>query len=91
VKTPDGAAAPGVTYALSMPVSRRRLAGVRIALGLLELTLLAVPTSILVCALAPTQGFTLRGEVPWLGVLAAVALAAALLLASLRIVERRDF
>ena len=163
VKTPDGAAAPGVTYALSMPVSRRRLAGVRIALGLLELTLLAVPTSILVCALAPTQGFAfpvregvahallavsgasalyglfvflstllgetgkavaggallllygmftfltngvrrwsvfrlmtgdtlfLRGEVPWLGVLAAVALAAALLLASLRIVERRDF
>jgi hypothetical protein len=163
VKTPDGAAAPGVTYALSMPVSRRRLAGVRIALGLLELTLLAVPTSILACALAPTQGFAfpmlegvahallavsgasalyglfvllstllgetgkavaggallllygmftfltngvrrwsvfrlmtgdtlfLRGEVPWLGVLAAVALAAALLLASLRIVERRDF
>ena len=52
----DGAAAPGVTYALSMPVSRRKLAGVRMATGLGELALAAILSSLLVCALAPTQG-----------------------------------
>jgi len=163
VRSPDTGAAPGVTYALSMPVSRRRLAGVRMATGLLELAAAGIVSSVLVCALAPTQGqsfplregaahvllavsgvsalyglfvflsatlgevskavaggallflygmftfltsgvrrlsvfrlmtgdtYFLRGEVPWLGVVACVAVSAALMYASLRVVERRDF
>jgi hypothetical protein len=55
-RNPDGGAAPGVTYALSMPVSRRKLAGVRMAAGWLELAALAVAPTVLVCLLAPTQG-----------------------------------
>jgi hypothetical protein len=55
-RNPDGAASPGATYALSMPVSRRKLAGVRVAAGFLELAAAAILPSILVCALAPTQG-----------------------------------
>jgi len=39
-----------------MPVSRRKLAGVRVAAGFLELAAAAILPSILVCALAPTQG-----------------------------------
>ena len=35
--------------------------------------------------------YFLRGEVPWLGVLACVAVTAGLVYASVRIVERRDF
>jgi hypothetical protein len=163
VRGPEGGASPGVTYALSMPVSRRRLVGVRMATGLLELAAAAILPSILVCVLAPTQGasfpireglvhtllamsgvgalyglfvfvsaalgelskavvgggvlflygiftfltsgvrrwsvfrlmtgdtYFVRGEIPWLGVLACVVFAATLLYASVRIVERRDF
>lgn len=163
VRSPEGGPAPGVTYVLSMPVSRRRLAGVRMATGLLELAAAATVSTLLVCALAPTQGqsfpvgegtahvllavsgvsalyglfvflsaalgepskavaggallflygmftfltngvrrfsvlrlmtgdtYFLRGEVPWLGIVACVAFAAALMYASVRIVERRDF
>jgi hypothetical protein len=163
VKNPEGGAAPGVTYALSMPVSRRKLAGVRVTTGILELAAAALLPSLLVCALAPTQGqsfpigqgmahallavigvtslyglfvflsvtlgelakavaggavlllygaftfltngvrrysvfrlmtgdtYFLRGEIPWLGLLASVAFAATLMYASIRIVERRDF
>jgi hypothetical protein len=56
VKDPQGGAAPGVTYTLSMPVSRRRLAGVRMATGLLELATAATLSSMVVYLLAPTQG-----------------------------------
>jgi hypothetical protein len=35
--------------------------------------------------------YFLRGEIPWLGVLACLAFAATLMYASVRIVERRDF
>jgi len=56
VKNADGGAVPGVTYALSMPVSRRRMAGVRLATGLLELAAAAVLPTLLVSLLAPTQG-----------------------------------
>lgn len=163
VKNPEGGAAPGVTYALSMPASRRRQAGVRLAAGFLELAAAAILPTILVCLLAPTQGqsfpvgqglahallalsgvsslyglfaflstvlgevtkavaggallflygmftfvingvrefsvfrlmtgdnYFLRGEVPWLGVLACLAFAGSLTYASVRIVERRDF
>jgi hypothetical protein len=45
-----------VTYALSMPVSRRKLAGVRLAMGGLELAVAALLPTMLVCLLAPTQG-----------------------------------
>ena len=34
--------------------------------------------------------FFLRGEIPWLGVLASITLGAVLIYASLRMVERRD-
>jgi hypothetical protein len=163
VKNADGGAVPGVTYALSMPVSRRRMAGVRMATGLLELAVAAVLPTLLVCLLAPTQGqsfpisqglahtllavsgvsalyglfvvlstvlgeaikgvlggaalflygmftfltdgvrkfsvfrlmtgdtYFVRGEIPWLAVIASLALAATLMYASVRIVERRDF
>jgi hypothetical protein len=163
VRSAEGGPGPGVTYALSMPVSRRKLAGVRMATGLVELAAAAIVSSILVCALAPTQGqsfpvreglahallamsgvstlyglfvlmsaamgelskavaggavlflygmftfltsgvrrfsvfrlmtgdsYFLRGEIPWLGVFACVAFAAAAMYASVRIVERRDF
>jgi hypothetical protein len=163
VRGSEGGAAPGVLYLLSMPVSRRRLAGVRVATGFLELAAAAVLSSTLVCLLAPTQGqsfpireglthallalsgvsalyglfvllsavlgemlkavaggavlllygmftfltngvrersvfrlmtgdtYFLRGDIPWLGVLACLASAAMLVYASLRIVERRDF
>ena len=62
VRNPEGGAAPGVTYALSMPVSRRKLAGVRLATGVLELAVAAILPTLLVCLLAPTQGqsFTVR-------------------------------
>ena len=43
-------------YALSMPVSRRKLAGVRIATGWLELLVAAIVPTILVCAVAPLRG-----------------------------------
>jgi hypothetical protein len=56
VLNPEGGAAPGVTYALSMPASRRKLAAVRLATGFLELAAAAILPSILVCLLAPTQG-----------------------------------
>jgi hypothetical protein len=56
VRSRDAGPAPGVTYALSMPVSRRKLAGVRMAAGLAELAAAAIASSTLVCALAPTQG-----------------------------------
>jgi hypothetical protein len=56
VRSPEGGAAPGVTYALSMPVSRRKLASVRIAVGILELAAAAIVSTLLVCALAPIQG-----------------------------------
>jgi hypothetical protein len=163
VKSPEGGAAPGVAYALSMPVSRRKLAGVRVTTGILELAAAAIVPTLLVCALAPTQGqsfpigqgmthallalagvvslyglfvllsatlgelakavagggilllygaftfltygvrrhsafrlmtgdtYFVSGEIPWLGVAASVAVAATLVYASLRIVERRDF
>jgi len=163
VRNPEGGAAPGVTYALSMPVSRRRLAGVRVATGFLELAAAAILSTTLVCVLAPTQGqslpiregmahvllamsgvsalyglfvllsavlgelskavvggavlflygiftfltngvrrfsvfrlmtgdtYFLRGEIPWLGVLACIAFATTLMYASVRIIERRDF
>ncbi len=163
VRNPDGGAAPGVTYVLSMPVSRRKLAGVRVATGILELAVAAILPSLLVCALAPTQGqsfpvgrgmihallatigvtslyglfvflavtlgelakavaggaflllygavtfltsgvrrysvfrlmtgdtYFLGGGIPWLGVAASIAVAATLMYASVRIVERRDF
>jgi hypothetical protein len=163
VLNPEGGAGPGVTYALSMPVSRRALAGVRVAAGFLELAAAAILPSMLVCLLAPTQNqsfpiregmahallalcgvsslyglfvflstllgevskavlgggflfvygmftfltdgfrrwsvlrlmtgdtYFLRGEVPWLGVLACLAFACTLAYASIRIVERRDF
>jgi hypothetical protein len=163
VKNAEGGAAPGVAYVLSMPVSRRKLAGVRVTTGVLELAVAAILPSLLVCALAPTQGqsfpidrgmthallatagvtslyalfvflavtlgelpkavaggaflllygaftfltsevrsysvfrlmtgdtYFLRGEIPWLGVAASLAFAAALIYASIRIVERRDF
>src|SRR5262245_29702397 len=51
VKNADGGASPGVLYALSMPVSRRRLAGVRLAAGATELFAAAVLSSLLVCLL----------------------------------------
>jgi hypothetical protein len=35
--------------------------------------------------------YFLRGEIPWLGVLACVAFATTLMYASVRIIERRDF
>lgn len=65
VKSPDGSASAGVTYALSMPVSRRRLACVRITAGIVELAALAILPSLLISALAPTQGvsFPLREAV----------------------------
>jgi len=163
VRSPEGGPAPGVTYALSMPVSRRKLAGVRVATGFLELAAAAILPTLLVCALAPTQGasfpvgeglthaflalsgvsalyglfvllstvlgelskgvlggailflygmltflatgvrkwsvfrlmtgdaFFLRGEIPWLGVLACLAFAATLTYWSIRMVEGRDF
>ena len=161
VKNPEGGAVPGVTYALSMPVSRRKMAGVRMATGLLELAAAALLPTLLVCVLAPTQGqslpiarlgptrssvsgasvstgyswssrrsrrgdqgrsrepslflygmftfltdgvrkfsvfrlmtgdtYFLRGEIPWLAVIASLAFAATLMYASVRIVERRDF
>ena len=56
VRSPEGGAAPGVTFALSMPVSRRKLTGVRMATGLLELATAAILPTLLVCVLAPTQG-----------------------------------
>jgi hypothetical protein len=56
VKGPEGHPGPGVTYVLSMPVSRRRLAGVRMATGIVELLAAAVLGSLLVSALAPVQG-----------------------------------
>jgi hypothetical protein len=55
-KCASGDAAPGVAYALSMPVSRRKLAGVRMAAGMLELAVAALVSSLLVGALARTQG-----------------------------------
>jgi len=55
-KSLEGGPAPGVAYALSMPVTRRTLAGVRMAAGILELIAAAIVPSLLVCALAPTQG-----------------------------------
>jgi len=163
VRNPDGGAAPGVAYALSMPVSRRKLAGVRVATGLLELAAAAALSSLLVCLLAPTQGqsipirdvmahvllavigvsalyglfvflsavlgelskavaggavlllygmftflvdgvrrlsvfrlmtgdtYFLRGEIPWLGAMACITVAATLMYASVRMVEHRDF
>jgi hypothetical protein len=163
VRNTDGGAAPGVAYALSMPVSRRKLAGVRVTAGVLELAAAAILPTLLVCALAPTQGqsfpigqavthallalagvtslyglfvflsvtlgelpkavvggallllygtftfltsgvrrysvfrlmtgdtYFLRGEVPWLAVVASIGFAATLVYASVRIVERRDF
>jgi hypothetical protein len=51
-----GGAAPGVAYALSMPVSRRKLAGIRMGAGILELAAAALLASALVSALASTQG-----------------------------------
>jgi hypothetical protein len=56
VKSPDGGASPGVLYALSMPVSRRRLAGVRMGAGVAELFAAAVLSSLLVCGLGAVQG-----------------------------------
>ena len=44
VKTPGVSSSPGVTYALSMPVSRRKLAGVRMAIGIIELAVAAILT-----------------------------------------------
>ena len=163
VKAPGGTASPGVTYALSMPVTRRRLAGVRMAAGVLELAAAAILASLLISGLARTQGqsfpvrealvhallalggavalyglfallsatlgelnkavlggailflygmltfltdgvrkysvfrlmtgdtYFLRGEVPWLGLLACAAFALATMYASILVVERRDF
>jgi hypothetical protein len=163
VKNADGGASPGVHYALSMPVSRRRLAGVRLAAGMTELFAAAVLSSLLVCLLGAMHGtafpvgqavvhallaacgalalyglfallaamlgelnkavlggallvlcglftFVARGarrysvfrlmtgdtyfrtgEVPWLALAASIGVALALLYASLRVVERRDF
>ena len=163
VRDRDGSPAPGVTYALSMPISRSRLAGVRMATGLLELTAAAILTSLLVSALARTQGqsfpagealvhallavggatalyglfaflsatlgelnkavlggaflflyglltflipgvrrysvfrvmtgdtYFLGGDIPWSGLVACCAFALALMVASIRVVERRDF
>lgn len=48
--------ASGLLYTLSMPVTRRRLATVRMTLGLLEITVVAFVSSLLVCALAPLVG-----------------------------------
>jgi hypothetical protein len=48
VKSFEGGVAPGVTYALSMPVSRRKLAGVQITTSILELTATAILPSLLV-------------------------------------------
>jgi hypothetical protein len=163
VKGPEGSPAPGVTYLLSMPVSRRRAASVRMAAGIVELAAAAILGSLLISALAPTQGqsfpvpeamvhallavggvlalygafvflsatmgelskaivggallflyglftfvasgvrrysvfrvmtgdtYFLRGEIPWLGLAACCAFALALMYASVRVVERRDF
>ena len=163
VRSSEGGAAPGVNYALSMPVSRRRLAGIRVATGFGELAAAAILPTLLVCLLAPTQGqslpvgeamahvllalsgasvlyglfvllsatlgevskavlggailflygmftfltngvrtfsvfrlmtgdtYFLRGDVPWLGILASIAFAATAIYVSVRIVERRDF
>lgn len=55
-KGPGERSSPGVLYALSMPVSRRKLASVRMALGIIELVAAAILPSLLVCALAPAQG-----------------------------------
>jgi hypothetical protein len=52
----SGTSSAGMLYSLSMPVSRRRLAGVRIATGWLELLVAAIVPSILVCAVAPLRG-----------------------------------
>src|SRR5262249_27090474 len=46
----------GVLYTLSMRVARRKLATVRIAVGLIEITAGALFSSLLVCALAPLRG-----------------------------------
>jgi uncharacterized membrane protein YidH (DUF202 family) len=163
VKDPEGGAAPGVAYALSMPVSRRKLASVRLATGLLELMAVAILGSLLVSALARTQGqsfpvreavvhallavggvaalyglfaflsatlgelnkailggailvlyglftfliggvrrysvfrvmtgdtYFLSGEIPWVGLVACCVFSLALMFASVRVVERRDF
>jgi hypothetical protein len=58
VKTPGVSSSPGVTYALSMPVSRRKLAGVRMAIGIIELAVAAILASLLICGLAPAQGLS---------------------------------
>lgn len=163
VRDSAGSAAPGVAYALSMPISRRRLAGVRMAIGFLELAAAAILGSLLVSALARTQAqsfpirdtlihawlalvgvaalyglfvflsatvgelnkamlggavlllyglltflidgvrrysvfrlmtgdtYFLTGEIPWAGVVACCAFSLAMMLASVRIVEGRDF
>ncbi len=163
VKSPGGSSSPGVIHALSMPVSRRKLAGVRMAIGIIELAAAAILTSLLVSALAPAQGqsfpvgdalvhallaisgatalyglfvflsaaigelskavlggailflygmftfltngvrqysvfrlmsgdtYFLRGEIPWLGILACAGFALASMYASVAVVERRDF
>jgi hypothetical protein len=163
VRSPDGGAVAGVAYTLSMPVPRRRLARVRIATGIIELTAAAILSSLLVSALAPTQGqsflprqalvhallatagatalyglfvllsatlgelnkailggaflflygmftflavgvrkysvfrlmtgeaYFLRGEIPWLGLMACVAFALVSMHAAVLVVERRDF
>ena len=53
-----GVAAAGAIYTLSMPVSRRKMASGRIVLGILEMAVAALFSSLLVCAGAPLVGQT---------------------------------
>jgi ABC-type transport system involved in multi-copper enzyme maturation permease subunit len=55
VRPPGGAASAGVAYTLSMPVTRRQWAGVRMATGILELGAAATVASLAVSILSRTQ------------------------------------
>ncbi len=51
-----GGVSSGLMYTLSMPVDRRKVAGVRISLGMIEIAAAALVSSLLVCALTPLVG-----------------------------------